>query len=62
MPIRLQPGFFDIYERSVKLTEIGDPLVALQGLIDWEAFRPCLNVVYDRPLKSNAGQSLLMWS
>jgi hypothetical protein len=46
MPIRLQPGFFDIQERTTKLTEMGDPLVALKGLIDWEEFRPCLNVVY----------------
>ena len=55
MPIRLQPGFFDIHERTVKLTEMGDPLVALNGFIDWESFRPCLNVVYDKPRKSNAG-------
>ena len=55
MPIRHQPGFFDIHERTAKLTEMGDPLVALKGLIDWEAFRPCLNVVYDKPRKSNAG-------
>jgi IS5 family transposase len=34
---------------------MGDPLVALKRLIDWEAFRPCLNVVYDKPRKSNAG-------
>ena len=55
MPIRHQPGFFDINERTAKLTETGDPLVALKRLIDWEAFRPCLNVVYDKPRKSNAG-------
>jgi transposase, IS5 family len=30
-------------------------LVALTKLIDWEAFRSCLNVVYDKPRKSNAG-------
>ena len=40
MPIRYQPGFFDIHERTAKLTEMGDPLVALKGLIDWEAFYP----------------------
>ena len=55
MPIRHQPGFFDINERTAKLTEMGDPLVSLERLIDWEAFRPCLNVVYDIPRKSNAG-------
>ena len=41
MPIRLQPGFFDINERTAKLTEMGDPLVALKKLIDWEALDPC---------------------
>jgi hypothetical protein len=40
MPIRLQPGFFDIHERTGKLTEMGDPLVGLNEQIDWEAFRP----------------------
>jgi transposase len=55
MPIRFQPGFFDIHERTAKLTEMGDPLVALKGLIDWEAFRPFLNRVYEKPRKNNAG-------
>jgi hypothetical protein len=55
MPIRLQPGFFDIHERTGKLTEIGDPLVGLNEQIDWEAFRPSLNVVYEKARKSNAG-------
>ena len=45
MPIRLQPGFFDINERTAKLTEMGDPLIGLNAQIDWEAFRPDLNVV-----------------
>ena len=55
MSIRLQPGFFDIDERRAKLTEMGDPLVGLKEQIDWEAFRPSLNVVYEKPRKSNAG-------
>ena len=55
MPIRLQPGFFDIHERTAKLTEMGDPLVGLKEQIDWEAFRPILNVVYKKPRKSSAG-------
>jgi hypothetical protein len=29
MRIRLQPGFFDVYERTVKLTKMGDPLSLL---------------------------------
>jgi IS5 family transposase len=55
MPIRHQPGFFDIHQRTAKLTEMGDPLVGLKDQIDWEAFRPGLNVVYEKPRKSNAG-------
>jgi transposase, IS5 family len=55
MSIRLQPGFFDIHERITKLTEMGDPLVGLKEQIDWEASRPGLNVMYDKPGKSRAG-------
>jgi len=55
MPIRLQPGFFDINERTAKLTGMGDPLVGLNAQIDWEAFRPDLNVVHEKARKSNAG-------
>lgn len=50
-----QPGFFDIQERIVKLTEMGDPLVGLNEQIDWEAFRPELNRVHEKARKSNAG-------
>ncbi len=34
---------------------MGDPLVGLNEQIDWEAFRPSLNVVYEKARKSNAG-------
>jgi hypothetical protein len=57
MPIRHQPGFFDINERTTKLTEMGDPLVALKRLIDWEAFRPCLTN-QERAMRE---PSRLMW-
>lgn len=52
-----QPGFFDMAERSAKLTQMGDPLVGLNEKIDWEAFRSELNRVRDnaKPRKSNAG-------
>ncbi len=30
MPISLQPVFFDIDERTAKLTEMGDPLVGTE--------------------------------
>ncbi len=32
-------GLFDVHERHLKLTLLGDPLVALNAMIDWEAFR-----------------------
>jgi transposase, IS5 family len=50
-----QPGFFDVEQRAAKLTEMGDPLVGLNAEIDWEAFRPDLNRVYEKERKSNAG-------
>jgi len=51
----MQPGFFDIADRTGKLTEMGDPLVGLNAHIDWEAFRTELNKVHDKARKSNAG-------
>ena len=50
-----QPGFFDIAERTGKLTEMGDPLVGLNAQIKWEAFRTGLNRVHEKERKSNAG-------
>ena len=50
-----QPGFFDIQIRTAKLTEMGDPLVELNELIDWEAFRPDLLRLHDKERKSQAG-------
>ena len=55
MPIRRQPSFLDLHERSVKLTEMGAPLVGLNEQIDWEAFRASLNRVHEKARKSNAG-------
>jgi len=41
-----QPGFFDIAERTGKLTEMGDPLVGLKVQIDGKAFRAGLNRIH----------------
>ena len=49
-----QPEFFDIAERTNKLTEMGDPLDGLNAKIDWEAFRLDMNRVYEKERKSNA--------
>jgi IS5 family transposase len=35
----IQPGFFDLDERYARLSEAGDPLEALNGVVDWELFR-----------------------
>ena len=43
---RRQPGLFDIEERTKKLTQMGDPLIALNAHVDWEAFRVDLNRVH----------------
>ena len=54
MKHKRQPGFFDITERTAKLTAMGDPLVGLNSQIDWEAFRPDLNRVHEKERKSSA--------
>ncbi len=50
-----QPGFFDLDERFRKLDE-KDPLVQLDKLIFWGAFRPTLKEIRDMNRKSNAGR------
>jgi hypothetical protein len=37
--MRGQVGFWDIDERYVRLSEAGDPLEKLNGLVPWEVFR-----------------------
>ena len=49
-----QPGFFDLEERTTKLTQMGDPLVGLNKKINWEAFRADLNRVHEKERKSKA--------
>ena len=50
-----QPGFFDLDERYARLNE-RDPLVKLNQIIDWEAFREPLSVLRNPPRKSQAGR------
>lgn len=50
-----QPGFFNISERARQLTTLGDPLVALNARIDWEAFRTDLNRIHEKVRKSTGG-------
>jgi transposase, IS5 family len=37
--MRGQPGFWDIEERYARLSEVGDPLERLSGVVPWEVFR-----------------------
>lgn len=48
-------GLFDFQFRFEKINANGDPLVVLNGLIDWQRFRPLLDTLRDKPRKSNAG-------
>ena len=48
-------GMFDIEFRLDKIDRNGDPLVALNKLVDWEMFRPELMVLREKERKSDAG-------
>ena len=50
-----QPGFFHLDERYAKLNE-RDPLVRLNQIIGWEAFREPLSVLRNQPRKSQVGR------
>ena len=50
-----QPGLFDLDERYAGLNE-RDPLVKLNPIIAWEAFRELLSMLGNPPRKSQAGR------
>ena len=54
-----QPGFWDWEERQTKLTQKKDLLVRLNNIVPWEAFRPTLEKIHDKPRKSNAGRKAI---
>jgi len=51
----MQPSFFDLENRHRKLDE-RDPLIFLNQVIDWEAFRPILEQLRNKPRKSKSGR------
>ena len=51
-----QAGFYDFEQRLEQLNAHGNPLHTLEQAIEFEAFRPTLERVRDRPRKSNAGR------
>lgn len=53
-------GLFDPRDQQLeKLTYLGDPLVRLKEWINWEIFRPDLDLIYDKDRKSAAGRKPL---
>lgn len=54
-----QAGFFDFEDRLAQLNAHGNPLRLLEEAIDFEAFRPTLETVREKPRKSNAGRKPL---
>ncbi len=54
--MRGQAGFFDIDERLKDLSAKGDDLERLNGLIDFEIFRPALEQAVPRADRSKGGR------
>src|SRR5437762_9358912 len=52
----VQPGFFDLEDRYAVLSEIGDPLERLTGVIDFEPFRYGLEKALKRSDGSKGGR------
>ena len=51
-----QAGFFDFEHRLDELNAHGNPLRTLDAAIEFEAFRPTLEPLRDKPRKSHAGR------
>jgi transposase, IS5 family len=51
-----QIGLFDLENRLVQLSAIGDPLEKLDAAINWKQFKPLLNKAFHKERKSNAGR------
>jgi IS5 family transposase len=51
-----EPGLFDLDDRYRKLSEVGDPLVRLSALINFEVFRPALTKALNRSDGSKGGR------
>ena len=51
-----QPGLFDVDERLASLSAAGDPLERLGDVVDFELFRPILDVALARSDRSRGGR------
>jgi IS5 family transposase len=52
----MQTGLLDWKIRFKQLDKGGDPLPKIQTMVDWNLFRPLLEVVRDKERKSSAGR------
>jgi IS5 family transposase len=52
----MQTGLLDWQIRFKQLDKGGDPLPKIQAMVDWELFRPLLEVARDKERKSSAGR------
>lgn len=52
----LQPSFFDTEERLKKLDQHGDPLKAINKVVDWHVFQPILTKGLKKARKTKAGR------
>ena len=52
----LQSGFFDLEDRFGKLDQLGDPLKALNEVVDWSVIEPILTRGLAKETKRNAGR------
>lgn len=51
-----QRGLFDEQQRLEKLENKGDPLIAINEIIDWEMFRPIINKAFKKQPKGPGGR------
>jgi len=51
----IQPGFFDLQDRLLKIDKNGDPLAKINETVNWEVFRPALEKARDKKRQSNVG-------
>ncbi|MHB8743518.1 MAG: transposase [Sulfuricaulis sp.] len=52
----LQSGFFDLQNRFGKLDQLGDPLQALNEVVDYSVFEPILTAGLKKEKTSNCGR------
>ena len=52
-----QMGFFDVSKRYAGLDAKADPLVKLNAMVPWDAFRPRLEALWRRPAESQRSKA-----